>query len=174
MRNTHIYSGVFIIVISLMFLLWLIPTQTAPAQSDLDLAPALIPSLSIGICMLMAIIMTISALRVSGVEADDMDDEFGSEATGASTTVILNFFWWVIAAVVAWLLMEYIGFEVAMCAFLVATMLFLGVESKRTIALTAVLTPLGMSLAVYHLFATELPVGQFEDTWFLIRTLGIS
>ena len=173
MRQTHIYSGLLIAIISLIFLFYIIPNHTAPAQSELDLAPSLVPSIAVGICLFMAAIMVFSALTASESEAEELDDEFGAEATGADLDVMLNTLSWTIASIVAWLIMDYVGFEAAMALFMCVTMVFVGVRNKLTIALTSILTPVLMSLAVFNLFDTELPIGRFEDFWFALRTLGM-
>ncbi len=160
MRTTHIWAGVLLALASLWCLFWIIPGNTAPAESELDLAPALVPSVAIGACLVLALVMTAQALwggrRVEAGE-DHLDEEFGAEATGASRHVLLNLLIWLAVAGASWLLIEHVGFEPAMTLFLVATMLFVGARSPWTIALVSLATPIVLSQAAYQFFNTELP-----------------
>ena len=160
MRSTHIWSGVLLALASLYCLFWLIPDNTAPAESELDLAPALVPSIAIGACLLLAIVMALQAIRGGRSVAsgeDHLDEEFGAEATGANRHVLLNLLIWTAVAGASWFLIEHVGFEPAMALFMVATMLFVGARNPWTIALVSVATPVVLSLAAYQFFNTELP-----------------
>ena len=160
MRATHIWSGVLLALASLWCLFWIIPDNTKPAESELDLAPALVPSIAIGACLVLALVMAVQAIggsrRVEDGE-DHLDEEFGAEATGASGHVLLNLLIWAVVAGASWFLIEHVGFEPAMTLFLVATMLFVGARNPWTIALVSVATPVVLSLAAYQFFNTELP-----------------
>ncbi len=160
MRTTHIWSGVLLVLASLWCLFWLIPDNTYPPDSELDLAPALVPSIAIGACLVLAAVMALQAIRGStsvGSGEDHLDEEFGAEATGASGHVLLNLLIWAAVAGSSWFLIEHVGFEPAMTLFLVATMLFVGARNPWTIALVSVATPVVLSLAAYQFFNTELP-----------------
>ncbi len=160
MRTTHIWSGVLLALASIWCLFWIIPDNTKPAESELDLAPALVPSIAIGACLVLALVMAVQAIggsrRVEDGE-DHLDEEFGAEATGASGHVLLNLLIWTVVAGASWFLIEHVGFEPAMTLFLVATMLFVGARNPWTIALVSVATPVVLSLAAYQFFNTELP-----------------
>ncbi len=160
MRTTHIWAGALLALVSLWCLVWLIPDNTAPAESELDLAPALVPSIAIGVCLVLAVVLAVQAVyggrRVEDGE-DHLDEEFGAEATGASAHVLLNLLIWTAIAGAAWFLIEHVGFEPAMTLFLVATMLFVGARNPWTIALVSLATPIVLSQAAYQFFNTELP-----------------
>ena len=160
MRTTHIWSGVLLALASIWCLFWIIPDNTAPAESELDLAPALVPSIAIGACLVMALVMAVQAIggsrRVEDGE-DHLDEEFGAEATGASGHVLLNLLIWTAVAGASWFLIEHVGFEPAMTLFLVATMLFVGARNPWSIALVSLATPIVLSQAAYQFFNTELP-----------------
>ena len=101
--------------------------------------------------------MMVRALRSNRFQTIAMDEEFGDEATGINVTVVRNLVLWCVAAIVSWLLIEYVGFEPAMTVLLVATMLFVGVRNIPTIILTSVLMPIALSQAAWYFFSTELP-----------------
>ncbi len=160
MRTTHIWSGVLLALASLYCLFWLIPGNTSPAESELDLSPALVPSIAVGACLILALVMAAQALyggRKIEAGEDHLDEEFGSEATGADRHVLLNLLIWALVACACWYLVEYVGFEPAMTLFLVATMLFVGARNPWSIALVSLATPVVLSQAAYQFFNTELP-----------------
>ncbi len=160
MRTTHIWSGVLLVLASLWCLFWLIPENTAPAESEIDLAPALVPSIAVGACLLLAAVMALQAVRGGGNVGsgeDPLDEEFGAEATGANRQVLLNLLIWTAAACASWFLIEHVGFEPAMALFMAGTMLFVGARNPWTIALVSLATPVVLSQAAYQFFSTELP-----------------
>ena len=160
MRTTHIWAGVLLVLASVWCLFWVIPDNTYPPDSELDLAPSLVPSIAIGACLVLATVMAVQALfggrRVEAGE-DHLDEEFGEDATGASGPVLLNLLIWSAVACASWFLIEHVGFEPAMTLFLVATMLFVGARNPLTIALVSLATPIVLSQAAYQFFNTELP-----------------
>ena len=157
MRRTHIWSGGLLALVSAWCLVWLIPESTAPAQSELDLSPALIPSIAVGICLVLSLVMMVRALRADAAEAADLDEEFGEDASGVDPAVLANLLIWAGASVATYLFMDFVGFEPAMSLFLAATMLFVGVRRYWEIALVAIVAPIALSQLVFHVFTTELP-----------------
>ncbi len=147
------------ILLSLYCLFWLIPTQTLPPESEIDLAPSLIPSIASGFMLAMALILVIQAWRtpVDTSGKTGLDDEFGSEATGIDGEVMANTGIWIVVGVLMWLVMEYIAFEVSMTAMLFAIFLFLKVDRYITMTIIAVATPLALSQIVFYLFNTVTP-----------------
>ena len=81
MRKTHISASLIISVLSLVFLLWLIPTQTSPPDSHLDLAPKFMPTLAITVCLGLAVLMGLTAF-FSRKKDGELHEEFGEEASG--------------------------------------------------------------------------------------------
>ena len=156
-RNTHIYSGVMLILASLWCLLWFIPENTEEATSDLDISPALVPAIAVGTILVLAIVMFVRALRMNAADADELDEEYGAEATGVTPVVMRNMAIWVAVSVISWLLIEYVGFEPAMTLFLLGAMVYVGVKSWWTIGLTSVLTPIVLSQLAFEFFSTQLP-----------------
>ncbi len=157
LKRTHIWAGILLAALSAFCLLWVIPENTAPAQSDLDLSPALMPSVAVGLCLVLSLVMLVHALRAGVSEAADLDEEFGEEASGTDLQVLGNLLIWAVVSVVSLLIMEHVGFEPAMTVFLASAMLFVGARNPWSIGLIAVLAPIGLSQLVFHVFTTELP-----------------
>ena len=159
MRNTHIYSGVLLSIASLWCIFWFIPENTVPAQSELDLSPALVPTISVAAILVTAVIMLIHAIRQERDTAGGsaLDDEFGLEATGINVHVIGNAALWGLVATISWVIMDQVGFEPAMTLFLLGAMVFIGERRWWVIIATSVLTPIVLSQIVFLFFTTQLP-----------------
>lgn len=157
MRTTHIWSGAVLALLSVYCLVWLIPENTAPAQSDLDLSPALIPSIATGLCLVLSAVLVYRALSADRTETALLDEEFGEEATGVDPAVLGNLAIWIAVSCAVLAIMEWVGFEPALALFLAAAMLFVGARRYWAIALIAVAAPVALSQLVFHVFTTELP-----------------
>ena len=57
MRRTHIWSSIVIGAVMMAFLFWIIPNNTSPPFSELDLAPSFIPSLAVTVTLLLAVLL---------------------------------------------------------------------------------------------------------------------
>lgn len=156
MRKTHLRAGILLALISLWCLVGWIPNATSPPSSELDLAPSLIPTIAVSVCLLMSIALAAGAYLMP-VEDTGLDDEFGAEATGVDGSVMANFGIWCVVAVVIWLLMTHVGFEPAMSVFLFTTFLYLRVRNLWVLGLASVLVPIVISQIVWFSFSTVLP-----------------
>lgn len=177
MRSTHLYGGIFMTLLSLFCLLWLIPNNTEQAQSDLDLSPAFMPTIAVGTCLLMAVVMTITAWHANRNAAPETHDEFGEEATGGDREVFANLGLWCIVAFVSLALLDTIGFEVAMSLFLFVMFKFLGMRNYVLMAILTLGTPLLLMLATWYLFTIQLPgfsehITPFTDS--IVAALGLT
>ena len=79
-------TGIVLIPVCIFCLVWLIPNNTVPPTSENDISPGLIPSLAAGVGLILSISLAWRAWRLSSTEAEDLDDEFGEEATGIDAT----------------------------------------------------------------------------------------
>ncbi len=156
MRQTHIWSGVVISAISLLFLFWIIPTQTSPPDSHLDLAPKFIPSLAIIVTLLLAIILSATAFFSRKAE-DEEHEEFGAEASGMGWAEFKNLGLWALASIFAWFGTTHVGFEPTMTVLLAAGLFYAGLRNYWLTAVIAIATPIILSQFAWHIFVTELP-----------------
>ena len=155
MRQTHIWSGVVISAIMLVFLFYIIPNYTSPADSALDLAPSFIPSLAVTVTLLLAILLVVTALFTR--KADELHEEFGEEASGMGWQEFKNLGLWAIVSVCAWLGTVHIGFEPAMTVVLAAGLIYAGLRNYWLTAIIAIATPIILSQFAWHVFTSELP-----------------
>ena len=156
MRQTHIWSGVVISTVALLFLFWIILAQTSPPDSHLDLEPKFIPSLAITVTLLLAVIMGATAFfaRKTEIEAHE---EFGAEASGMGWTEFKNVGLWAGVSIFAWFGTVHVGFEPTMTVLLATGLYYAGVRSYWLTAIIAIATPIILSQGAWHIFTAELP-----------------
>lgn len=157
MRNTHLMTGIVLIPICIYCLIWLIPNNTIPPTSENDISPGLIPSVAVGVGLLLSAAMAWRAWRMSPADAEELDDEFGEEATGIDTGVLINTGLWALGSGVAWAIISYVGFEPGMTVLLGATLLYIRIYEVKSLIGTAVVMPILLSQAAWYFFTTEMP-----------------
>lgn len=157
MRNTHLISGIILVPICLFCLFWLIPNNTEPPTSENDISPGLVPSIAAATGLILSFLMAFRAWRLSGADAEAMDDEFGAEATGIDGSVLINTGLWALGSGIAWALITYVGFEPGMTVLLAATLLYIRVYEIVPFIGTAVIMPILLSQAAWYFFTTEMP-----------------
>ena len=157
MRNTHLYTGIFLVPLCLYCLFWLIPNNIVPPTSEHDISPGLIPYIAVGAGLVMSFLMAFRALKERFQGTDEMDDEFGTEATGIDPQVLVNVIIWGFSSTVVWFLMVHVGFEPAMSVLLVGTMLYIGVRRVMPIVANSIVMPILLSQAAWYFFTTEMP-----------------
>lgn len=157
MRNTHLMTGIVLIPICIYCLIWLIPNNTIPPTSENDISPGLIPSVAVGVGLLLSAFMAWRAWRMSPADAEELDDEFGEEATGIDTGVLINTGLWALGSGVAWAIISYVGFEPGMTVLLGATLLYIRIYEVKSLIGTAVVMPILLSQAAWYFFTTEMP-----------------
>ncbi len=157
MRNTHLMTGIVLIPICIYCLVWLIPNNTVPPTSENDISPGLIPSLAVGTGLILSIAMAWRAWRLSSASADELDDEFGEEATGIDGGVVINTGLWALGSGIAWFIISYVGFEPGMTFLLGATLIYIRVREVKPLIGTAIIMPILLSQAAWYFFTTEMP-----------------
>ena len=156
-RTTHLFTGIVLIPICIFCLVWLIPNNTIPPTSENDISPGLIPSLAAGIGLILSVALAWRAWRLSSADAEELDDEFGEEATGITGDVLINTALWALGSGVAWAIITYVGFEPGMTVLLGATLLYIHVRDVKPLIGTAVIMPILLSQAAWYFFTTEMP-----------------
>ena len=153
---THIASGAILTVASLLCLFWIIPATTSPPDNPNDLAPAFIPTVAMTTLLVLSIVLVLTALP-KREEEKELHEEFGDEATGFGKQEAINLGLWILAALVSWLIMNYVGFEPAMTLFIGAVLYFVGLRNYWLLAAVSVAVPIALSQFVWYLFQTEMP-----------------
>jgi len=157
MRKTHIGTALFLIPVCLFCIFWLVPNNTVPATSEFDVSPGFVPYIALGAMLFYSIIMLIHELRQRAAEAEELDEEFGAEATGVDGRVLLNLVILTVVSILTWLGIRYVGFEPAMAVVTAFTMYYVGVRNWLTIGLTSIIAPIFLSLCAWWFFSTQMP-----------------
>jgi len=157
MKRTHIGTALFLIPVCLFCIFWLVPNNTVPATSEFDVSPGFVPYIALGTILLYSLILLFQALRQPSASDSESDDEFGAEATGVDAQVLKNLLILSVVSALSWLGIKHIGFEPAMTLMIAATMYYVGVRNWLSIALTAVLAPIVLSMCAWYFFSTQMP-----------------
>ena len=145
------------IPVCIFCLVWLIPNNTVPPTSENDISPGLIPSIAVGVGLVLSIAMAWRAWRLSSADAEAMNEEFGAEASGINVDVLINTGLWALGSGVAWVIIRYIGFEPGMTVLLLATLLYIRIYRVKPLIGTAVVIPILLSQIAWYFFSTEMP-----------------
>ncbi|MDP6345642.1 MAG: tripartite tricarboxylate transporter TctB family protein [Alphaproteobacteria bacterium] len=157
MRATDLMAGIVLGLAALLALIWLIPNYTAPAQSELDLAPGLIPSVAMWICLLLALLLVRKGLPFGRQGAAHEDEEFGAEASGIGRHEAVNVGLWALTAIVTMTLLHIAGFIVAGAVMLAAVMFYARQRNYWILVAIAAAMPIALYWLVWFAFTIELP-----------------
>ena len=81
-RRTDIISGLVLAALSLFLLVWLIPANTSPPQSENNLSPAFLPTVAAIVMLVLASLLALVSWATERAEGDRPHEEFGDEARG--------------------------------------------------------------------------------------------
>ena len=157
MKRVDIVASIIILIFSAVAFAWLIPCFIATKHDAGDLSPALIPSLSIGVLAFTAILLGISAWQKKDGSHQDVQEgdegdtlSFGIQETG---DLVL----WVVASGIIWLMLKFVGFEVATGITIAAGAVYGGIRSPTVVILAALIIPQVIDKAVWYGLQIMLP-----------------
>ncbi len=156
-RRTDIVSGLILAVVSVLLLVWIIPANTSPPQSENNLSPAFLPSLAALVMLTLAVLLAIVSWTSPPGDPDARHEEFGDEARGLGLGEMADIAIWsaFAAAMMAGFLT--IGFLATAVAALVLMMLYTGERRPIPIAAVAIALPLALQQIAWHAFTVQLP-----------------
>lgn len=157
MKRSDIGAGLVLALAMAWVLLWLIPSETSPAQSETTMSPAMMPSVASGLVLVLSLILVVGRLLPAASDIEQAHEEFGDESRGFGVTDALEFAAWSVMATVAFLLMTHVGFVVASVVVLVVAMLWMGQRNIWALAVTALGVPVGITLIARYLFGVTMP-----------------
>ena len=160
MRKTHIGTALVLIPICLFCIFWLVPNNTVPATSEVDVSPGFVPYIALWAMLIYSVILLLDELRQGITGSTELDEEFGSEATGVDGRVLKNLAILIVVSVLTWLGIKHIGFEPAMTVLIIAIMYYVGVRSWITIGLTSIFAPIVLSMCAWYFFSTQMPISE--------------
>ncbi len=157
MRKTHIGTALVLIPVCLFCIFWLVPNNTVPATSEVDVSPGFVPYIALYTILFYSVILLLTELRKQIGNVEQLDEEFGAEATGVDARVLKNLVILTVVSIVAWLGIKHIGFEPAMTVLIAVTMYYVGSRNWLSIGLTALVAPIVLSMCAWYFFSTEMP-----------------
>lgn len=157
MRRTDLGAAAVLGAAAAWALLYLIPSQTSPAQSETTMSPAMMPTLAVALILVLALVLLASSWRRRDPVAEAEHEEFGAEARGLGRAELIELAIWTVTATLLMVVMKYAGFVAAGAGVLLAAMLFAGQRSPWVLAAVALGTPLLIELTARQLFGVMMP-----------------
>jgi hypothetical protein len=157
MKRLDLTAALIILLIVGIAQLWLIPNYVPSAHDPGDLPPTLVPTLSMAVCGLTALLLGISAWRRRGDAAVENPDGEAAEQLSFGLKEAANLLLWLAAAAVIWLLLKYVGFMAAAAATIAAGTVYGGIRSVWIIIASAVVIPLLVDKIVWYGLNIKLP-----------------
>jgi hypothetical protein len=154
MRRTDLAAGAILAGLAVLALAWFIPARTAPAQSRLDLAPALLPSVAMAVVLAMALLL-LWTRRVARPEEEH--EEFGDEASGIGRQELINLALCMAAAAVTYVLLDTLGFIVAGAVLVATAMWHARMRNPWLLAGLALAVPALLDRVAWYAFTISLP-----------------
>lgn len=156
-RRTDIVSGLILAALSIMLLVWIIPANTSPPQSENNLSPAFLPSLAALVMGTLAALLAIVSWTSPPDGPEILHEEFGDEARGIGLAEISDIAIWSVFAIAMMAGFLNIGFLATAVAALVLMMLYTGERRPIPIAAVAISVPLALQQIAWHAFTVQLP-----------------
>ena len=144
-RGVDIAAGLCLAALSVLALVWLIPTHTQPADSQFDVAPGFFPNLAAGAVLLLSGLLL---LRRWGQ---------ASGGSGGGLRIVLELVVWCALSVAVMLALSHIGFLVMAPVVIAGAMLFSGNRNWWLIAAMTIIFPLVVKWAAWFIFTVDLP-----------------
>ena len=157
MRRSDICAGLGLAAAALATLLWLIPSQTSPAQSEGNMSPAMMPTVAVALVLALALLLAVTRHASTPSMRDEPHEEFGTEARGFGRQELLELALWTATSVAVMALLRYAGFIAAGGVVLTGAMLFMGQRNPWTIAAAALGAPLSIWLIAWYGFSVQMP-----------------
>jgi putative tricarboxylic transport membrane protein len=156
-RRTDILSGLVLAALSLFLLVWLIPANTSPPQSENNLSPAFLPTVAAIVMLVLATLLALVSWTTERADGDRPHEEFGEEARGiglAEATDIAVWSAFSFAMMVGFLTIGFIPTAVPALALM---MIYTGARGPVTIAAVAIAVPVAIQQVAWHAFTVQLP-----------------
>lgn len=145
---TDIVAGLFLAVLAGFALVWLVPGHVERSLSDHDVQPGFFPNLAAGIVLVLSLGLVVERLRGK----PRLRSGFGQ-----GRFVPLDLAIWAGVAGLAMLGFHTVGFLVVAPLLIAAGMLFAGCRQVWLIAAVALLFPVLVDQAAWHVFTVDLP-----------------
>ena len=145
---TDIVAGLLLAVLAVLALVWLVPGHVERSLSDHDVQPGFFPNLAAGVVLVLSLGLVVQRLLRGG----GMRSAFGQGRFVPADLAI-----WALVAGLAMVGLHTVGFLIVAPLLVAAGMLFAGCRQVWLIAAVAVLFPVLVDQAAWHVFTVDLP-----------------
>jgi hypothetical protein len=151
-------AAIIILAFSAVVLGWVIPNFISTKyDAGGDLPPALISSLSMGVCALTALLIGISAWRRKDDKYSDIPKSVAGETLSFGLREVGALLLWSAAFGIIWLLLKFVGFEVAAGVVIAGGAVYGGVRNPIVVILVALIIPQIIDKATWYGLQIKLP-----------------
>jgi hypothetical protein len=157
-RATSLVTGAVTALLSAYGVFWLIPAHTGDARTANDIAPAMVPSVALGTCLLLALLLMVRAWRAprdAGAAHTTADTAGNAPVSGPALLADLAI--WAFASLATFVLLRHAGFLVTGTLVIAAWMLFCGERSPLRIAALALGVPILLDRLSWYALSVPLP-----------------
>lgn len=145
--RTEIAAALVLTAAALVALVWLIPNNTEPARSELDISPAFFPMLAAGLVLVLSLAM-IAVRLTRAVKAS---------VTMSGPSILGELAVWCCAGVGIWFALPVIGFIPTSIVVVVLGGLATGYRKWWVLAVLAVLFAVIVDFGAWQVFTVDLP-----------------
>lgn len=154
--------GACVVAIAAFGVFWLIPTQTVTsATGENDLSPSLVPTISLGVCLALGLLLMVRAWRDGrqGGDAGSELDEAGEvdEAPRSFGSLVFDLLVWTGSSIAAMLIIPHAGFIMTGAVLLAGWLVFAGARSVPVIVGVSLLLPVTLDRLCWYALTVQLP-----------------
>ncbi len=162
-RRSDFVTGAVVVVLAGLGIFWLVPAQTtSPQPGGYDIAPSLVPQLSLVLCLLLGFGLMFRSRLSKGTP--EPSGRLETDETGAPPGVPITarglFFdlaVWVGSSVLVMLALPHVGFVVTGTVLLAGWLVFTGVRSVATILAVSLVLPVALDRLCWYALTVQLP-----------------
>jgi hypothetical protein len=162
-HNKQVITGLTVVLLAAIGVLWLVPTQTVTtATGENDLSPSLVPHISLGVCLVLGIILSVRAWRDGRLTGSDNTPEFEEagevdEAPRSVGAMVFDLLVWIASSTAAVMIIPQIGFIATAAVLLAGWLVFAGVRSIAIIAGVSLVLPVVLDRLCWYALTVQLP-----------------
>lgn len=145
--RTEIAAAFVLIAAALFAIFWLIPNNTEPARSELDISPAFFPMLAAGLVLMLSLTMVVVRLTRT----------IAANVALSGPAILAELAIWCGAALAIWLALPAIEFIPTSIAIVILGGVATGYRNWWVLGTLAILFPIIVDFGAWHVFTVDLP-----------------
>ena len=145
--RTEIATAACLAAVAILALVWLVPVNTQPAASELDISPAFFPMLAAALVLFLSLAL-IAELFFLGAK---------TTANHSSKTIVSELVIWAVVTFVIWACLPKVGFIAVSTTVIVLGGIAMGYRRWWVLTLLAIVFSLTVDFGAWKIFTVDLP-----------------